>query len=294
MSTWLVAGLLTRRVSLYSLLYNESGLPTVGSPMMNRTQHQLPILLLLGTLCQSIPAWLQAEEILVAVASNFHAPMAELARQFAEQTGHEVVLTQGASGRFVAQIINGAPYQILLSADQDKPTALAARGLTVPGTQFTYALGSLMLWSNDPELGNLNGDSLVDRRVARIALANPRLAPYGRAAVETLTALSLFDETRDRWVQGENIAQTFQFVESGNAQLGFVAKSQLVARGSTALVQAWEIPQALYSPILQDAVLLRAGAECDACRALLDFLRSPATQVLIRDSGYQIPPPELP
>jgi len=243
---------------------------------------------------------LRAAEVLVAVASNFSAPMTELAERFTSDTGHRVTLTQGASGRFVAQIRNGAPFQVFLSADQEKPAALAAMGLTVPGSQFTYALGSLVLWSSDPELAIIDetmlqsGEALRSRlqsmlqlsSVRRIALANPRLAPYGRAAIETLTSLSLLEATRSRWVQGENIAQTFQFVESGNAQLGFVARSQLVARSDMAL--AWSVPSELHSPIRQDAVLLQAGADCQACRELLAYLRSPSAAAIIRRYGYEL------
>lgn len=242
--------------------------------------------LLLGLL-SSTP--LQAEQVLVAVASNFSAPMAELATQFSNQTGHEVVLTQGASGRFVAQISNGAPFQVFLSADQDKPAALAERGLTVADTRFTYALGSLMLWSADPTLAIAGPEILRSESNSRIALANPQLAPYGRAAVETLSALSLVESTRARWVQGENIAQAFQFVESGNARLGFVARSQVVARGPEALGMAWAVPSDMHAPIHQDAVLLKAGANCAACRELLDFLRSPAAISVIRRYGYDLP-----
>jgi molybdate transport system substrate-binding protein len=232
---------------------------------------------------------LHAEQVLVAVAANFSAPMAELAQRFSGQTGHEVVLTQGASGRFVAQISNGAPFQVFLSADQDKPRALDELGLTVPDTQFTYAVGALLLWSADPERILDSPDALLDSGVRRIALANPRLAPYGRAAMETLTSLSLLEATRDRWVQGENIAQVFQFVESGNAQLGFVAKSQVAARGDSALARAWSVPAQQHTPIRQDAVLLKAGSGCQACRELLAYLRSDEAAMLIRDFGYELP-----
>lgn len=232
---------------------------------------------------------LHGEEVLVAVASNFSAPMAELAERFSRETGHDVVLTQGASGRFVAQISNGAPYQVFLSADQEKPAALSAQGLTVPDSRFTYALGALVLWSADPDLPVTGWETLQSDQVRRIALANPRLAPYGRAAVETLTSLSLLDATRPRWVQGENVAQAFQFVDSGNAQLGFVARSQVVSRGDAALARAWSIPGELHTPIRQDAVLLKAGADCQACRALLTYLRSPSAIDVIQRYGYQLP-----
>lgn len=253
---------------------------------MPRTAVSVAACLLLGPLSSMS---VHAEQVLVAVAANFSAPMAELAQLFSEQTGHDVVLTQGASGRFVAQISNGAPFQVLLSADQEKPAALAAQGLTVADSQFTYALGALVLWSADPELVVSGPEILRTATDSRIAIANPQLAPYGRAAVETLTALSLLETTRPRWVQGENIAQAFQFVDSGNARLGFVARSQVVARGPDALARGWAVPPELHTPIRQDAVLLQTGADCSACRELLAFLRSPLAITVIRRYGYELP-----
>ena len=265
--------------------YDFSRTAQRGLPKLTAIRGQV-ILLLLGLM---LAAPLRAEQVLVAVASNFSAPMAELARRFTATTGHEVVLTQGASGRFVAQISNGAPFQVFLSADQDKPAVLAEQGLTVPGTRFTYAVGALVLWTAEPDRTVAGPEALLADSVRRIALANPRLAPYGRAAEETLTRLSLVADTRPRWVQGENITQTFQFVESGNAQLGFVAKSQVAAMGADALASAWQVPAALHDPILQDAVLLKAGATCQACHELLDYLRGAEAHELLLEFGYDIP-----
>jgi len=231
---------------------------------------------------------LVADELLVAVASNFIEPMTEIAANFSDETGHEVNLASGASGRFVAQIRNGAPFQIFLSADQERVSALVESGHALEDSRFTYATGALVLWSANTELGIAGLDALSDLDYRRLALANPDLAPYGRAAVEVLAKSSLLDVTRPRWVQGENIAQTFQFVSTGNAELGFVAASQVMDSGAIRIGSGWLIPQSDHSPIRQDAVLLTSAENCGACQELLDYLRSNASQRIIAAAGYRI------
>lgn len=223
----------------------------------------------------------------MAVASNFMTPMREIATLFEQQTGHKLQVAFGSSGRFVAQIRNGAPFQVFLSADQERVTALVESGHALPISRFTYATGALVLWSVDPELERLSAQTLQSDKYQRLALANPELAPYGRAAVEVLQNLNLVDATRARWVQGENIAQTYQFVSTGNAQLGFVAASQVTEAGQIKHGTGWLVPVSLYEPIRQDAVLLTSAADCLACQQLLDFLRSDASLEIIRTSGYR-------
>ncbi len=229
-----------------------------------------------------------ADEVLVAVAANFAAPMREIAERFEQQTGHEITLSFGSSGRFYAQLSNGAPFQLFLSADQEKPQALIDAGLAVSESRFTYALGGLVLWS--AELSVTGPDMLRGDDYQHLALANPRLAPYGAAAVSALQALELQEHTRARWVMGENIAQAFQFTESGNAELGLVAMSQVMRDGQISQGSGWPVPAALHQPIRQDAVLLSSAEECAACQQLLQFLRSAEVQETIRQYGYQVMP----
>ena len=228
----------------------------------------------------------QPEDILVAVASNFTAPMNQLVEEFEAATGHEVQLTFGSSGRFYAQISNGAPFQLFLSADEEKPRQLEVAGLTVTASRFTYAIGSLVLWSADPNFANSGPDSL-DGNYRRLAMANPDLAPYGKASIEVLESLGKLDATRPRWVQGENIAQTYQFVVTGNAELGFVALSQVFENGNIKEGSGWIVPADLHSPIRQQAVLLSNGAACNACAEFFNYLKSSDAARIIQTHGYQ-------
>jgi len=246
-------------------------------------------LLCLGILLVQLPLATHsvADEVLVAVASNFIEPMTEIAARFSEETGHQVNLASGASGRFVAQIRNGAPFQIFLSADQDRVSALIDSGHALAASRYTYATGALVLWSANAQRDITGLDALTDLDYRRLALANPALAPYGRAAVEVMTGRSLLDATRPRWVQGENIAQTFQFVSTGNAELGFVAASQVMDSGEIRQGSGWLIPQSYHSPIRQDAVLLSSAEGCAACQELLDYLRSGPSLQIITAAGYR-------
>ncbi len=236
-------------------------------------------------------AWItqaSAGEVKVAVAANFTAPMQRIAQAFEQETGHKAVLAFGGTGSFHAQIRNGAPFQVLLAADDETPLKLEAEGLGVPGSHFTYATGRLVLWSRQPGLVDDQGEVLRSGKFQRLALANPKLAPYGAAAIETLTKLGLLAELQPRIVQGDNIAQTYQFVASENAQLGFVALSQVYADGRIAQGSGWIVPASLHQPIKQVAVLLSAGKGNPAATALLNFLKGEKARAVIRSFGYEI------
>lgn len=232
-----------------------------------------------------ITAPLKADEILVAVAANFIEPMTQIAERFSAQTGHQVNLASGSSGRFVAQIRNGAPFQVFLSADQSRVESLIESGHALEETRFTYATGSLVLWTAAEGLV-VNEETLLQGAFRRLAIANPDLAPYGRAATEILESLAITEETRSRSVQGENIGQTFQFVQTGNAEFGLVAASQVMEGREIARGSGWPVPQSLHAPVLQDAVLLKQAVECQACRELLGFLRSEQGSEIIAAAGY--------
>lgn len=227
-----------------------------------------------------------AAEVAVAVAANFGVPMRKIASQFEVATGHRAVLSFGSTGRFYAQIGQGAPFDVLLAADDETPARLQREGRAVDGTRYTYAIGRLVLWSRDGGVVDDAGQVLRTGRFERLALADARLAPYGRAAVETLTRLGLREALEPRFVVGENIAQAHQFVATGNAALGFVALSQVQADGRIAQGSAWVVPQELHAPIRQDAVLLQRGRDNPAAVALLEYLRGDAARAMIRDFGY--------
>jgi molybdate transport system substrate-binding protein len=230
----------------------------------------------------------RGDEISVAVAANFAAPMKRIAAQFEKQTGHKVLLSMGATGNFYAQIRNGAPFEVLLAADQDTPVRLIAQGHAVAQSRFTYAVGRLVLWSPRPGLVDDQGKILREGRLGRIAYGNPQLAPYGAAAVQTMQSLGLFDALQPRLVQGENIAQAYQFVVSGNADAGFVALSQVLEDGKLREGSAWMVPANLYAPIRQDAVLLNPGKDHAAAAELLRYLQSDAARAVIRACGYEL------
>ena len=228
----------------------------------------------------------QAAEVAVAVAANFTAPMRKIAALFAQDTGHQAVLAFGSTGRFYAQIRNGAPFEVLLAADDETPARLEREGAGLAGSRFTYATGRLVLWSRQPGLVDAGGEVLKSGRFAKLALADPKLAPYGAAAIETMAALGVLEALRPRFVQGESIAQTYQFVASENAQLGFVALSQVVADGRIASGSGWIVPSVLHTPIRQGAILLRKGRDNPAAVALMQYLRSDKARAIIRSHGY--------
>ena len=222
----------------------------------------------------------------MAVAANFTDAAKEIAGAFQKQTGHAALLSFGSSGQLFTQIQQGAPFEVLLSADRERPEQAVAQGLALADSRFTYAIGKLVLWSRSPELIQGEG-TLKAGRFTKLALANPETAPYGAAAVEVLKALAVHTALVPKLVQGNSIAQAFQFVETGNAELGFVALSQLT--GSSA-GSRWLVPQSLYTPIRQDAVLLKTGADNAAASAFLNFLKGPQGRALIEKYGYATEP----
>ncbi|HIC47262.1 MAG TPA: molybdate ABC transporter substrate-binding protein [Methylophaga aminisulfidivorans] len=229
----------------------------------------------------------QAQTVMVAVAANFTEPMQEIAAAFDKETGNNTVLSFASSGKFFAQIKNGAPFDVFLSADTAKPLALEEAELSVQGSRFTYAQGGLILWS--PKAGFVDSQSpdvLKTDQFKHLSLANPKLAPYGKAAVETLNNLGVYDDVANKIVMGENIAQAYQFVATHNAQLGFVALSQVMKQGKLSSGSGWIVPKDLYSPIRQDAVLLKKAKDNDAAKALLDFLQSDKALAIIESYGY--------
>jgi molybdate transport system substrate-binding protein len=229
-----------------------------------------------------IATTIHAEEVTVAVAANFAAPMLRIAAAFESDTGHHAKLVVGATGAFYTQIRNGAPFDVLLAADAETSARLEGDALAVRGSRFTYALGRLALWSAKPGVVDEHGDVLKRQDMERIAIANPKLAPYGKAAVQTMRQLGVYERLKSRVVQGENIAQTFQFVATGNATIGFVALSQVVdAKGSK-----WIVPDSLHAPIEQDAVLLARGRDNAAALALMQYLKGDKARGIIRAYGY--------
>lgn len=233
------------------------------------------------------PLAVQAESVSVAVAANFTGPMKELAARFKQKSGHDLKLTFGASGKFYAQIKQGAPFQVFLSADQEKPLRLEQEKQTIPGSRFTYAQGSLVLWSSKPGLVDAKGQVLKQGSFKHLAVANPKLAPYGVAAIDVLTRMGLKQSLQSRFVQGENIAQTYQFVASGNAELGFIAYSQVI-KTNPPQGSIWVIPQSFYRPIRQDAVLLNKAKNSAAAREFMAYLKSKPAREIIKGYGYQL------
>lgn len=226
-----------------------------------------------------------AAEVKVAVAANFAEPAQEIARRFEARTGHEATLSFGSSGQFYAQIANGAPFGVFLSADRERPETAEAEGLAVAGSRFTYATGRLVLYSRTPGLVDGRGAVLRTRRFEKLAIADPKTAPYGAAAMETMRKLGLREALAPRLVQGSSITQAYQFVRSGAAEVGFVALSQVAreAGGSR-----WTVPAGFHSPIEQQAVLLKPGADNAAARAFLEFLKGAEAKAIIRRYGYEV------
>lgn len=236
--------------------------------------------------CLSLAA--RADEVQVAVAANFAAPAKLVAADFERETGHKAQLAFGATGKFYAQIRNGAPFEVLLAADDETPARLEKDGAAIAGTRFTYATGRLALWSARTGLVDDKGEVLKKGDFRHLAIANPKLAPYGAAAIEALSALKLLDSVQAKFVQGENIAQTHQFVASGNAELGFVALAQVMQDGRIAEGSAWIVPASLHKAIRQDAVLLAKGRGRPAAEAWLKYLRNEKAKAIIRSFGYEI------
>lgn len=233
----------------------------------------------------SLPAL--ADEVQVAIAANFTAPMKQIAADFEKDTGHKAVLTFGATGRFYAQITNGAPFEVFLAADDETPAKLEKEGAAVNGSRFTYATGRLVLWSAQPGVVDAQGEVLKKGGFKKIAIAAPRLAPYGAAAVETMNKLGLQTPLEPKLVQGESIGQAFSFVTTGNAELGFIALSQVYEGGKIKSGAAWIVPASLHSPIRQDAVLLAKAKDSKAAVQLMAFLKTGKARAVIRSFGYE-------
>lgn len=242
-------------------------------------------MLIVLALLAAAPA--QAAEVSVAVAANFTDAARDIAPLFEKATDHSAVISFGSTGKLYAQIENGAPFEVFLAADSKRPEKAEASGLAVSGSRITYATGKLVLWSTKPAAWTDAGSYLRQGAFARMAIANPKTAPYGLAAEQVMTYLGVWDGLQARIAQGDSIAQTFQFIATGNAEAGFVAASQVQAwkgdRGSV-----WDIPQAYYEPIEQQAVLLNKGDNNPAARAFLEFLQSDAARAVITAYGYGV------
>ena len=238
-----------------------------------------------------ISTWAQAADLYVAAAGNFTATLQRLVPLYEQQTGHDVKISYGSTGKLYAQILQGAPFDVFLSADQERPQRLVAEGHALADSLYTYAIGRLVLWSPQPERVDTQGNVLSRGGFRYLAIANPKTAPYGQAAWQVLQRLGLLETLRPRLVQGDNIAQTHQFVVSGNAELGFIAAAQWESmegkRGSH-----WRVPETLHSPIRQAAVPLIRARNPEAARAFMHFLQSPNARALIAASGYDLAEPQ--
>lgn len=230
----------------------------------------------------------QAADVVVAVAANFAGPLARIAEGFSAATGHVLKVSAGPTGKFYTQIVaGGAPFEVLISADDETPRRLIAEGHAVAGSNFTYAIGQLVLWSATPGLVDDQGAVLAGGKFNKLAIANPKVAPYGAAALQVLKARGLTDAVTPRLVTGDSIAQAYQFVSTGNAELGFVALSQVAVPGKPVTGSVWRVPQTLYGEIRQDAVLLKAGERNPAAQALLAYLKGDAARAVIASYGYK-------
>lgn len=242
------------------------------------------VLYVLGLACSV----LHAADANVAVAANFIGPMEKIAPEFEKATGHKLVVAYGTVGKFYAQVKNGAPFDVLVSADDETPIRLEKDGLAIPESRFTYAIGKLVLWSAKPGVVDDKGDVLKRGDFLHIAVANPKLAVYGAAAIEAMKKLGVYERLEPRFVLGENISQAYQFAATGNAELGFIALSQIYKDGQYAIGSYWMVPPSLYPQIRQDAVLLTRGKGNPAAEALLSYLKSDAAKKVIRAHGYEL------
>lgn len=250
---------------------------------MQRIRPWICLVALAGAL---VPAW--AGQAQIAVAANFAEPIQAIAALLHKSTGHTIDITLGSTGKFYAQIRNGAPFDVLLAADTQTPEKLEKEGLSQPGSRFTYATGKLVLWSANAARVDAAGNVLKQANLGKVAYANPKLAPYGAAAVQVMNRLGLSTALAPKLVQGESIGQTYTFVATGNADVGFVALSQVLEGGKLKSGSLWAIPHHLYDPIRQDAVVLRHGAGNEAALALMQLLKSPNIKDLIRSYGYEL------
>ncbi|BAP89050.1 molybdenum ABC transporter, periplasmic molybdate-binding protein ModA [Burkholderiales bacterium GJ-E10] len=244
----------------------------------------LPILIV----CCILPGPSRGEEVRIAVAANFTEPVRRIAAKFERETRNTVKASFGATGMLYAQIRNGAPFEVLLAADEATPRKLVAEGLGVASSEFPYAIGKLVLWSPKPGFVDGRGAVLRSDRFAHLSYCDPKLAPYGAAAVATMRSLGVYEALQTKLVEGQDITQAYQFAASGEADLGFVALSQVFRDGRLRGGSAWIVPAEHYSPIRQDAVLLRSAADHAAALAFLRFLRSDRAKAVIRSYGYGV------
>ncbi|MBT6117824.1 MAG: molybdate ABC transporter substrate-binding protein [Rhodospirillaceae bacterium] len=254
----------------------------MSRPFSIRLRSVLLAAILAGALSATARAGEVPREVRVAVAANFLTAAREIGAAFEAETGHRAIVSHGSTGQLYVQIAQGAPYEVFLAADRDRPARAIDEGYAVPGSRFTYATGRLVLYGKDPALVR-GPETLRADAFAHLAIANPAIAPYGVAAVEAMTALGLYEFLEDKIVRGTNIAQTYQFVETGNAELGFVALAQLAGREGGS---RWLVPEALHAPIAQDAVLLNRGADNESARAFVAFLRGPTARAIKEKYGY--------
>lgn len=238
------------------------------------------ILLSVCTLCTA------AKSVHVAVAANFSSTMKNLVTEFEKTSEYQIALSFGSSGKFYAQIKQGAPYELFFSADQAKPDALQKNGLVITASRFTYAIGRLAVWSARPDFAHQIETKLKEGKFNKLAIANPKVAPYGAATLEVLRHLELMEVTQPKWIRGENVAQTYQFVRSGNADLGFIALSQLLGKGKALEGSYWLVPDTMHNPIKQDVVLLLSAAQSQGAKAFLDFMGTEKALDIIARYGY--------
>ncbi len=250
---------------------------------------KLNVLVCMGTLLATMAHWANAGEVNAAVAANFTTPVQRIVELFQKESGHTVKLSFGSSGKFTAQIKEGAPFDVFLSADEKNPKLLEQEGLAVEGSRFIYAFGKLVLWSAQPNLVDAKGEVLRKGGYNKIAYAEPKLAPYGVAAKETLEELGLWNTVQGKLVTGESITQAYQFAATGNADLAFIALSQITKDGKVTEGSWWMVPAHMYNPIKQSAVLLTAAPDKVAARAFFAFLKSEKAVAIIRTYGYELP-----
>lgn len=229
-----------------------------------------------------------AEQVMIAVAGNFFKPLKVIAAEFERQSGHKALLSVGSTGKLYAQIVNGAPFEIFIAADQTRPKKLVEQHLAVIDTQFTYAQGKLVLWSKDKNQIDIQGKILQSKDLIHLAIVNPKIAPYGEAAVDVLKNIGVYQQLKPKLVLGQNLGQSFQQISSGAVKQGIIALSQVITNGKLISGSTWIIPESLYSPIQQDAILLNKGKENPAAIAFLTFLKSPTSQALIKAYGYEV------
>lgn len=251
---------------------------------MKLKRRTLPALIVAALAVVALSA--RADGVSVAVAANFAGPLTKIGEGFTAATGHTLKVSVGSTGRFYSQIVAGAPFEVLISADDETPKKLIAEGFAVTGSNFTYAIGKLVLWSAQPGYVDDQGAVLASGKFAHLAIANPKLAPYGQAGTDVLKARGLTDALAPKLVTAESIAQAYQFIATGNAELGFVALAQVVTPGKPVTGSYWLVPPALYGEIRQDAVLLETGEKNPAAAALLAYLKSAPAKAVIQSYGY--------